>query len=55
MPNSPTEPAANLRAMAKILKEMFISLQEEGFNERQAIAIIGQIMAAHFMTGDDND
>lgn len=42
---SPTEPSADLRLMASTLWQMFIALQTEGFSEKQALTIIGEIIA----------
>jgi len=41
-----TEPAADLRRAASGLRQMFVALVNEGFNEHQALVIIGQMMAA---------
>jgi hypothetical protein len=42
----PVEPSADLRQAAHQLREMFIALIQEGFDERQALAIIGHVLAA---------
>lgn len=42
----PVEPSADLRQMASLLRQMFIALTNEGFDERQALTIIGQAIAA---------
>lgn len=47
MPNGPVEPPADLRAAAKMMFQMFTSLVQEGFSEKQALDILGS-----FMTGD---
>ncbi len=47
MSNGPIEPAADTREMASALRQTFIALTQEGFTEQQALAIIGQILAAH--------
>jgi hypothetical protein len=52
MPNTPTEPAAELRALAAMMWQTFVALQAEGFTEKQAIAIIGQMLAAN-ANGDE--
>lgn len=44
--NGPIEPPADMRAAAKSLRGLFISLTNEGFSEQQALVIIGQILAA---------
>lgn len=51
--NHPTEPNAALRGMASGLWQTFIALTQEGFSEQQALIIIGQIIAATMMRGDD--
>src|SRR5215217_5920186 len=51
MPNDPTEPAADLRQMASMLWQTFIALQQEGFNEHQALVILGQVLAAAVQQG----
>lgn len=43
----PTEPSADLRTMASALWQMFVALTAEGFSEQQALAIIGQVIAAN--------
>lgn len=43
--NGPTEPAADLRVAASGLWQMYVALTSEGFNERQALVIIGQVIA----------
>lgn len=50
MNSGPVEPRADLRAGAAQLWQLFNALTNEGFDERQALAIIGQILAAQ--TGD---
>jgi hypothetical protein len=45
--NSPTEPAAELRQLAGFLWQTYVAMTAEGFNEQQALVIIGQILAAN--------
>lgn len=40
------EASADNRQMAKTLRGIFVSLMQEGFTERQALELIGQLMAA---------
>jgi hypothetical protein len=47
MPNNPREANAELRKLAAMTREIFVSLCEEGFTEQQALAIIGHILAAN--------
>lgn len=44
--NGPIEPAADMRQMATTLYQTFVALVAEGFTEKQALTIIGQILAA---------
>lgn len=44
--NGPVEPSAALRAAAKELRGWYIALLAEGFSEREALTIIGQLLAA---------
>lgn len=43
----PTEPSAGLRTMASAFWQMYVALTAEGFTEKQALAIIGQVIAAN--------
>lgn len=45
------EPSADLRKAAKDLRQMFIALVNEDFSEKQALAIIGHILAAGSQNG----
>jgi hypothetical protein len=38
----PVEPSADMRTMAKALREMYLALIAERFTERQALAILGE-------------
>lgn len=42
--NSPIEPSAEVREMAKTMKAMFNAFVEAGFTERQAITLTSDIM-----------
>lgn len=46
MGKAPIEPSADLRELASALRQMYIALVNEGFDDRQALIIIGQAMAA---------
>lgn len=46
MSNGPVEPSSDARQMAKAVRDVFLALLAEGFNEKQALIIIGQMMAA---------
>ena len=41
-----TEPSADARSAASATWQLFTALTAEGFSERQAIAILGQMFAA---------
>jgi hypothetical protein len=45
--SGPIEPSADLRQAASALRQMFIALINEGFDERQALTIIGHAIAAN--------
>jgi hypothetical protein len=42
----PTEPSAQLRALASTLWQMYVALTSEGFTEQQALVVIGQALNA---------
>jgi len=42
----PTEPTADLRQMASLLRQTFIALVNEGFTEAQALKIVGEIIGS---------
>lgn len=44
--NHQTEPSAAHRQFAANLWQMFVALQAEGFSERQALIILGQMLAS---------
>lgn len=44
MSNGPIEPRADLRQAANELRQMYLALIQEGFSEREALTIIGQIL-----------
>lgn len=46
-----TEPSADIRIMASALWQMYVALTAEGFSERQALIVIGQIIAGN-MNGE---
>ena len=52
-----TEPSAEWRVFASNMRQMFVALMKEGFTERQALAIIGQGLAAAAsqMSNDDDE
>jgi hypothetical protein len=41
------EPSADLRQVASGLYELFVALTDQGFNEQQALVILGQVIAAN--------
>lgn len=44
--SAPIEPSADKRQAAHELREIYVALIAEGFSEREAVAIIGHILAA---------
>ena len=40
------EPSAEVRSVARAIREMFIGLTSEGFSEHQALVIVGQMISA---------
>lgn len=42
----PVEPSADLRQFASGVRQMYVALINEGFTERQALAVIGTALAA---------
>jgi glycosyltransferase involved in cell wall biosynthesis len=49
------EPSADVREAAHAMREFFVGLTNEGFNEKQALVIIGQMLAATFQAAAAND
>ena len=45
MGNGPIEPAADMRVFASAMWQMFNALVLEGFNEHQALTIMGGVVA----------
>lgn len=43
---SHTEPAAELRQAASGLWQMYVALTNEGFSEKQALVILGKVLAS---------
>jgi hypothetical protein len=50
-----TEPSAELRSAAYGLWQMYVALTAEGFTEKQALTIIGSLLAASPHLGDETD
>lgn len=50
-----TEPTADLRSFATTLWQLYVALTDSGFNEHQALVVIGQTIAAATMNGEDDD
>lgn len=44
--NGPIEPSADIRMAAHAVRELFLALTMEGFDERQALIVVGQVIAA---------
>lgn len=51
--NGPVEPSAAIRQMASALRQMYVALVAEGFSDRQALVIIGQVVSADAHRDDD--
>lgn len=51
MAGGPVEPSADTRAGAHAVWEIFVALTNEGFNESQALQIVGTILAAQIQGG----
>lgn len=51
MNGGPVEPSAGVRQASKELRGWYMGLTEEGFSPQEALAIIGQILAAHIQNG----
>jgi hypothetical protein len=55
----PEEASAGMRQMARMLRDMFVALRQEGFTRDEAVAIIGQTVQASMLSekakGDDDD
>lgn len=47
MSNGPIEPSADIRAFAKAMHGLYVALGQEGFDEQQALSIVGQFIAAN--------
>ncbi len=41
-----TEPSADLRQLASALRQMYVALTNEGFSEREALSVLGTVIAA---------
>lgn len=46
MSKVPCEPSADIRQAASAMWQIYVALTGEGFTERQALIIIGQMLAA---------
>lgn len=46
MAKTPEEATATMRATARMLRDMFVALQNEGFTEGQALMLLGSTIAA---------
>lgn len=53
------EPNAATRQMAKAFRQMFVALRQEGFTEKQALALIGEVLrnaiAQQKLSDEDED
>lgn len=46
MGNGPVEPSADMRSMAKTVRDAYLALVQEGFTEKQALQITTELMRA---------
>lgn len=46
-PDPRREPSADMRVLAKMLRDLFLALRAEGFSNREALAVVGQVIAAN--------
>lgn len=46
-----TEPSADLRQFASLMRQMFVALQNEGFTDREVLSIIGTVVTAQIHGG----
>lgn len=53
--NAPVEPSADMRAVARSNRELYVALVAEGFTPVQAMQIIGVVLAASFQAGGGSD
>ena len=49
--DGPVEASADLRMAAKNLRQLYLALIYEGFTEQQALAIVGNVVAAGIIGG----
>ena len=47
----PMEPAADMRVLANTIRQVYVALMQEGFNNQQALVIVGQILAGQMKGG----
>jgi hypothetical protein len=52
--SGPEEPSADLRQAASAVRQMFVALTNEGFTEQQALVIVGQVLSASILRGDES-
>ncbi|MFJ1539284.1 hypothetical protein ACIODS_12145 [Micromonospora chalcea] len=45
------EPASDIRQFASVMRQMFVALRNEGFSDREALSVIGQVIAANISGG----
>lgn len=52
---TPFEPSADMRAMAKTTRNMYMALVQEGFTKNEAMQILGSMLTAAFIANRGND
>jgi len=45
--NGPVEPSADMRQLARACRDMYDALLLEGFDERQALTMLGYVIGAN--------
>jgi hypothetical protein len=54
MSNHPEEASADMRSMARMMRDMYVALIAEGFTDQQAVQLLGQTIAASMIANKDN-
>lgn len=50
-PYADEEPSSDSRAFARNMRQLFVALVQEGFTEVEALALVGQVIAASIIGG----
>lgn len=49
---APEEPSSSSRSLARTLRDWYVALRAEGFTEREALDLIGQLLTAQAKRDD---